>query len=250
MAFRKTRLYFRLLEALATEGCPVCSLLLEDGLRYLDAVMYERITDVPTREQWRESFGLCNLHTWQLTKVPESSAPDLGFAIIAADLLRRFDRSQSDRQSRSAGRLGALREVLARIRTQWSNRSGRATCPACDETGAAESYQVHHLLECLQEDEFRRRYEGSSGVCLPHFFLVAKQWPRHPTFPVFRAMQLAKARSLRRKLEEFTEAQDHRSRARLTAEHASAWRRALEFLAGKPGTFNNELDSSRSRRFR
>lgn len=247
MAFRKTRLYFRLLEALDAPGCPICSLLLEDGRRYLDGVMYERVTDVPTREQWRRSFGLCNLHFWQLASVPRASAPDFGFAIIAADLLKRFEGSLPEPQARSAGGLAALRKAFERIKAGLSRRSYAAGCPACRETGAAESYHLRHLLDCLGAEEFRGKYEASPGICLPHFALATYQSGAHEGFPILRAIQLAQARSLRGQLEEFVEAQDHRSDRRLTAEQANAWKRALEFLGGKPGAFGNQL--KRPRRF-
>ena len=79
---RKERSYFKLLDALGESGCPICSLIIQDGLSYLDSLMYERITDVPTRRELLDSFGLCNSHTWQLSKVPRISAADLGFAIV------------------------------------------------------------------------------------------------------------------------------------------------------------------------
>jgi RNase P subunit RPR2 len=238
------------LDALDAPGCPICSLLLEDGRRYLDDVMYERVTDVPTREAWRRSFGLCNLHTWQLIDVSGSSAPDLGFAIIAADLLKGFERSLSEPQARATRKLAALGGVFERIRIRLRTKPRRTTCPACHETAASESYHLRYLLECLQCEEFRRTYEASAGICVPHFALVENQSSDHEHFPILRAIQAIKARTLRGQLEEFVERQDHRSRERLTADHTSAWRRALEFLSGKPGAFGNQLDPKRPWRFR
>ena len=87
---RQDRFYFKLFDRLDQPGCPICGIVIDDSRAYLDSVLYERVTDVPTREGLRESFGLCNPHTWLLREVPASSAPDLGFAIIARDLLNRF----------------------------------------------------------------------------------------------------------------------------------------------------------------
>ena len=247
MALRRDRLYYRLLEALDEAGCPICLLLLDDGRSYLDSVMYERITDVPTRETWRESFGLCNMHTWQLTDIPASSAPDLGFAIIASDLLRNFEGFMHGRRAPLRGKLGNLCEVIKRI---LGRKLKRASCPACRQTGASESYHLERLLECLADDEFRSKYEISPGICLPHFSLLARQSSGHAYFTILREMQVAKAQSLRTKLEQFIERQDHGSQEPLTAAHANAWKTALEFLGGKPGTFGTELGSIRSRRLK
>lgn len=245
MALQRDRLYRRLLEALDDAGCPICSLLLEDGRRYLDSMMYERITDLPTREELRRSFGLCNLHTWQLSEVPGTSAPDLGFAIIATELLKRFEGSVKEGRTPSTGRLGNLYE---RLRRKLRKKRGRATCPACRQTGLSESFHLQRLLDCLAEEEFRIHYEASQGICLPHFSLLATQSRRHTCFNILRGIQVSKAQSLRSSLEQFVERQNHRSRDPLTMDHMNAWKRALEFLGGKPGTFGNELGSIRSHR--
>lgn len=147
MAPRRDRLYFRLLEALDQAGCPICSLLLEDSRRYLDSVMYERVTDVLTRKEWRKSLGLCNMHTWQLTDISRSSAPDMGFAIIAADLLRKFEGSMQERQAPSTSKLASL---WVAIKRKLGRKLKRATCPACRQTGPSESYHLQQLLDCWE----------------------------------------------------------------------------------------------------
>ena len=87
---RKERSYFKFLDALRESGCPICGLIIQDGLGYLDSLMYERITDVPTRRELMDSFGLCNRHTWQLSRTPQISAAEMGFAIVASSLLKKF----------------------------------------------------------------------------------------------------------------------------------------------------------------
>ena len=61
---RQDRFYFKLFDRLDGPGCPICGIVIDDSRAYLDSVLYERVTDVPTREGLRESFGLCNPHTW------------------------------------------------------------------------------------------------------------------------------------------------------------------------------------------
>src|ERR1700675_101128 len=78
--------YFRLIEACARPGCPVCRCLVAESRSYLGALLYEQITDPGTRRAIRLSWGFCNWHTWMLPDV-ESSA--FGAAILCEDLVTR-----------------------------------------------------------------------------------------------------------------------------------------------------------------
>jgi len=135
----KSRFYFKLLEKLADPTCPICALLLEDSRTYLEALFYEAVLDVPTRMNLMESFGFCSWHARQIPSLPSICAPNVGFAIFASDLLRKFDY---------LGR--AITEERAR-RSKWKswfNRKRRRLvallkerpCPACEHVKQFESY--------------------------------------------------------------------------------------------------------------
>jgi len=241
---RRGRSYFKLLDALKESGCSICTLIIQDGLGYLDMMMYERIMDVPTRLELIHSFGLCNWHTWQLSKLPEISSPKVGFAIVASDLLRKFERLAGANQ---AGRKRSLKSVFTKKKQRIQSRIKKGSCPVCRHVSQFESYHLSQLLDGLQEEEFFRIYGASQGICLPHFLMAEENCSNHPNFHLLMEVQANKARSLRDTLERFIEKQDYRHQQKVTSDEAMAARVAMEFLNGKPGTFGSELQRGPSR---
>ena len=235
---RQDRFYFKLFDRLDGPGCPICGIVIDDSRAYLDSVLYERVTDVPTREGLRESFGLCNPHTWLLRDVPPSSAPDLGFAIIARDLLNRF-RDTADAPPAAGWR--SFRGWLVRAGSGLRARLKKTACPACVVAGRSESVHLKQLLDLLGDAGFSEKYRVSSGICVPHFLMAGECHPAHPHLGDLRDIQLQKAASLHDALDRFTEKHDHRAREEITPVEAKAWTDAMDFLGGKRGVFDSEL---------
>jgi hypothetical protein len=88
--------YFRLLEAGAMPGCPVCCCVIEDGRRDLDALMYEQV-NADTRRRLRATWGLCNWHSWTLSTLGTAKT---GSAILYEDLLRVATQRLNERRDR------------------------------------------------------------------------------------------------------------------------------------------------------
>jgi len=237
---RRDSFYFKLFDRLDGPGCPICGIVIDDSRAYLDSVLYERVTDVPTREMLRKSFGLCNPHTWLLRDLPASSAPDLCFAIIARDLLNRFrDKAGSP----PVNGWGALRGWLTRAGSGLRARLKRAACPACVVAGRSESVHLRQLLDLLGDETFSAKFRGSSGICIPHFLVAEETQSGHAHFADLRELQIRSAQSLHDTLDRFTEKHDHRAREEITPAEARAWIDAMEFLRGKRGVFDGELRS-------
>ncbi len=235
---RQDRFYFKLFDRLDGPGCPICGIVIDDSRAYLDSVLYERVTDVPTRMGLRDSFGLCNPHTWLLRELPASSAPDLGFAIIARDLLNRFDEAAG---APPVAGWRALRGWLARAGSGLRARLKKTTCPACVVADRAESVHLRQLLDLLGDEPFSEQYRDSSGICLPHFLVAEEYHANHPHFAQLRELQTNKAQSLRDTLDRFIEKHDHQAREEITPAETRAWTDAMEFLGGKRGVFDSEL---------
>lgn len=235
---RKGRSYFRFLDVLGGRGCPVCSLVIQDGLSYLDSLMYERITDIPTRRELLDSFGLCNSHTWQLSKVPRISAAEFGFAIVAAGLLKKFYHLA---ETRPRGEKKTLKSVFGKKARTIQSRIKHKPCPACRHVAQFESYHLKELLDYLPEEDFSQRYEASPGICLPHLFLAEECYSDHPSFGQLLEVQTIKARSLMEKLDQFVEKHDHRRQDKITPAETKASREAVEFLSGKSGMFDSDV---------
>ena len=215
---RKDSFYFKLFERLDTPGCPICGIVIDDSRAYLDSVLYERVTDVPTRMGLRDSFGLCNLHTWLLRDVPASSAPDLGFAIIAKDLLSRFERMAGEPPV-----VGwrALKGWLGRTRSRLRAKLKTTRCPACVHAARSESVHLRQLLDLLDEG-------GTSPRNIVASASLTSWWPKKPRastriFAQLRKVQIRKARSLHDTLDRFVEKNDHRAKEEITSAEARAW---------------------------
>jgi hypothetical protein len=236
----KDRSYFVFLEALEKPGCPICHLVVDDGRGHLDSLMYERVLDVPTRLGVMDSFGFCNWHTWQISALPPVCAPTVGFSILASDLLRKFDlltQATLDKEQKRRIWKISLKGAMKRLSSLMKGKA----CPVCVYVARGESYYVRELADFIEEEQFLSAYKSSDGICLPHFFRMAQDLSDHANFPVLERLQLEKVQSLRNTVDEFIRKQDHRFRDEITSSEASAWRTAMELLAGKPGVFNNEM---------
>lgn len=241
--------HFELLEELQKPGCAVCALVIKDSRRYLDHLLYESVLDLPMRMEFMESFGFCNWHTWQLPSLPEICSPSTGYSIFASDLLRKFDhlahafRGEAPRKRTLKS---FLRKAPQRLLSQIKGRS----CPACRHVAQFQEYHLKELADALQDQEFLDAYKASRGICLPHFFLLQENFSTHPSFPPLLDLQIAKSRSLRNTLEEFSRKQDYRFRDEITPEETRAWKVALEFITGKRGVFTNEMGNDLLKRSR
>ena len=235
---RQDRFYYKLFDRLDAPGCPICAIIIDDSRAYLDSVLYERVTDVPTREGLRESFGLCNPHTWLLRDLPASSAPDLGFAIIARDLLNRFHGTAG---APAVSGWHALWRRLVKAGSGLRSRLKRTACPACVIAGRSESVHLRQLLDLLGDETFSEKYRNSFGICIPHFLVAEETRSGHPHFAKLRELQVRAAQSLHDTLDRFTEKHDHRAREEITPAEARAWTDAMEFVGGKRGVFDGEL---------
>lgn len=239
--------FFRLIEAYAQEGCPVCRCLREDAVRYLDALFYEQVNDPGTRAALHASWGFCNWHAWLIREIPHSS---LGTGIISEDLLR--------------GALGRLRHLLVRIRrgrltVGWLSRLVgrpprvpllilwrlRTICPACHAGREAEALYLLTVLDFTGDPQFDRAFDRSPGLCLPHVLRMVELGPAHSNLtPVLERIE-AKWQRLQTELKSFVAKHDYRTTEPFTGAEARAWTLAIELLAGAPGIFGNQLHSGR-----
>jgi hypothetical protein len=234
--------FFRLVDACAEPGCPVCRCLVADARQYLGALLYEHVNDPDTRRRLRASWGFCGWHTWMLRELAD---PAFGSAIIHEDLLRvlsqRFQRQWSVRRRESPGLLGRLRHLLGRQRRPVlvELRDRRPICSACLETTDAEERYLDAALLFADDPQFDRAYARSEGLCVPHAARALELGPTRLAEPlVTRAIQ--KWEALRRDLRGFIEKHDHRNTLAFTEAEGLSYLRAFEAVAGAPGVFGND----------
>jgi hypothetical protein len=234
--------YFRLIEACAEPGCPVCRCVIQDGHRYLDGLLYEQVTDVDTRQALRASWGFCSWHTWMLLEIPHSI---FGSAVIHEDILKRAlarterfgDRARRSRRRRWVARLTGRAERTAA-------RSGfrpPATCAACTTARDNERRYLETLARLGHEGDLQAAYARSGGLCAPHLFALLEAHEEHVGARVLIDETRAKWRKVGQELGSFVAKHDHRNRDPYTAEEAASCSRVFEILAGARGVFGNDL---------
>ncbi|NWF54903.1 MAG: hypothetical protein HXY45_08940 [Syntrophaceae bacterium] len=234
--------YFDLRDALSQPGCPVCSLAERNSFRFLDALLYERVNDVGTRDGLRKSLGFCNWHAWKCLEVP--NAP-LGLGIIHHDLLgeilHRLSRLRvplpipSFSFRRIWGRRKAKRPLLDRLLTPSDS------CPACRSVRFFEQMYLEILLDYIDEEDFGGHFSRSAGVCFPHLTIAIGKYPGHRNLELLIKSQKKKWESLRAELAEFIRKNDYKYSHEPRGAESDSWKRSLEMLAGKREVFPNQV---------
>lgn len=212
--------------AYAAGGCPICALLARSERRYIDAALYEHVTDVAWRAQVREARGFCALHTERVLEVSRSA---LGVALVAADILKTV---RTALPAATAAR-GWLRNAPGRAVVQALRP--RRRCPLCVYLEQLSAVYVSALLDDLATAAGRQAYAASPGLCLPHFGAAAAHGGAG--FVVAQEHQTRVWQQLEHELEEFARKHDYRNAgAPMTEAERNAWRRALRLLAGSQPT--------------
>jgi Family of unknown function (DUF6062) len=238
----KSSIYFALLEAFDKSGCPVCRLMTEYSLSFLDHLFYEQVNDVGTRRKLRAARGLCNWHAWQ-TRLIDSSA--LGAAIIAKDLLSEEITRLDDLLGRSLSlpRLRGLHRSLHPRSLQAFIQGWRRKqiCIACQIILDHERHALETLLNFLPAEAFARQFENSAALCAVHVLRTAEANSSHPSLRQLIAIQRGRYARLVAELEEFCRKHDYRFSREAWGSESDAWLRAIEMLAGKSEVFGNEV---------
>jgi hypothetical protein len=233
--------FFRLVEACGEPGCPVCRCLVGESRSYLDAVLYEHVTDPDTRRRIRASWGFCNWHTWMLLEVEQSV---FGASIIYEDLLARALRRTAPLEAgpdRPRWR-GWLAARLARRRRPpvVEQYRRRPACQACVSTAETERRYLDTLVRSLDDADLQLAYARSDGLCVPHLLAAVEGHGDRPPVRGLVERTRAKWARLDQELRSFIDKHDHRNRAPYSDAEAASYTRAFEALAGAKSVFGND----------
>jgi len=178
--------YFEVLEALDSPGCPVCRLGLRAVSRHLDALSYEGVNDPRARAELRAARGFCRQHAWQFA---EEVRDGLGTAIIYRDVageLLRVLLGGADRDLRPRTSPALLASRLAQ----------QQECPACRLLDQSSRRYLDTLAGHLGDEAFRRRYLASGGLCLPHLTMALERVATRPERGLLAEAFVARVASL------------------------------------------------------
>jgi hypothetical protein len=244
---------YRLAEACAHPGCPVCGCLDDVARRHLRAILAEHVTDPLSRARIAAAWGFCATHATALRDMPEAA---LGTAIVYHGLVEQALRwlDEAAPSARTRGGRRAWRALVGRPRRPPGEpRPRRERCPVCVELVAAEACHLDALLAGLEGAELGPAYAASDGLCLPHLELALSRSGGGPRAARLVALSREKLRALADDLRRFVDKHDHRVRPGFTEREAGAWQQALEFVAGRLELFGPEMErrsaaAARSRR--
>jgi len=238
--------YFRLVEACAEPGCPVCGCVIHESRSHLGALLYEQVTDPDTRGVLRASWGFCNWHTWMLLEIEHAM---FGAAIIYEDLLRlalkRIEHlDASAGASRRPGWLFTLFHRPPRT-THGQPHLARSACPVCVTAAETESRYLEALVTFIDEGDLLAAYARSDGLCVSHLFAALEVGGDRPQARTLVTRTREKWTRLRQELESFVAKHDYRNRELYTEAEATSYTRAFDLLAGARGIFGNDIHPRR-----
>lgn len=227
--------FYDLLETCAGDECPVCALLRRDADRYLDSLLYEFANDPATHAAFRAGRGLCNLHSWQLTRY---DAGVLGIAILQTavldEVLRLIDETPVQSQT-----------GLARVFSSGANGPGaladrlepEGPCLVCQTLAQAETNYLETLVTYLDDARLEAAFRRSAGLCLPHFRAALRQPQPQAALDRLLAVQTDRWRQLKAELLEFQSKSDYKRAHEVMGRERDSWRRAIASAAGAHAVF-------------
>jgi hypothetical protein len=155
---------YDLRDAFRQPHCPLCMIGAAGERRYLDYVLYARVTEPEFRTELRASRGFCTAHAQLLTEYRGA----LGVAILCGDLVANLlDALQ-----------GAYNELAAsgqrqKAHAEWARNLAaqiepNGLCPACACVQRSDAICLTGLFNRLADPPFAPGFTAGDGLCLPH----------------------------------------------------------------------------------
>ncbi len=235
--------YFDLVDALSQPGCAICQLLRRDSERSLDALLYEYVNDPEVRAAFRARRGLCNEHSWELSR---HTGNLLGIVLlyrgVIDEVLGAFRQELPEippaAGHRTAGRAGGLHKqaVQALIKALQPGKK----CMICETLAAAERQYLEVFSEYVTDEKILGLYRQSDGLCLPHFRQILKITGATERLALLVSIQHGIWSRLYADLQEFIDKSDYRRISEEKGAEGDSWRRAIRGTAGEEGVFGKD----------
>jgi len=223
--------YYKLLEALKSKGCPICTLIERNTAKYMTSFLYESVNDPGVRKSLRESNGFCSRHAWQLKEIGDG----LGLSIVYEDLLGGVV-THFENMIKLAGTVKAIKNNHFMNGLKSYTRNIKKSCPVCRLEKSIVELTILTFIESIGDSEFNKLYEQSAGLCLVHLIDVlahAKNGDTH--VQKLLHSELKKMQRLIGELKEFQRKHDYRFSSDRFGSERDSWIRVIEKLVGKKG---------------
>jgi hypothetical protein len=203
-------------QGLSMRMCPLCRVGHKADREYAWHFYDERSNDGAVVDQVSGAFGFCAEHVEMLRRIDmESMQSTLAISTMFADAF------------------AGIAAELGQLAPDDSFHSQR--CPACASRDVYLHKNAGYLLDLVatsQED--RRSFEGSPGLCFPHFELVWEQASAPAERELLLEVQRAATGSLLHDLREHVRKHNHKYCHEPAGLEYDAWQRAINLTAGWP----------------
>lgn len=239
-------------------GCPICRIFKLASERALESFLWENVNEPDVRQGILDSYGFCPQHTRVMVarEVFTSSIP-LGTNIIYEHLGRVVaNELKALRPGSPSGAVsGSIRGLLNKAglsKGDGGPMPPRGVCPACQAGDNGAMNGLHVLSEELhraqegRNDDVRRVYLASDGVCLPHLRIAIRDYS--DKFP--QGIRLLIDETVRRLESQSKDMKEYIRKSnwsyrdeKVTEAEDTAWRKTLTFFTGLPGdSFTHKAD--------
>lgn len=229
--------------ACGREGCPVCTVVLENMERAMDSWSYEGFTDAEQREELIRARGFCPLHTWQLAQRNNTFQLAVVYREVLTDVVAELGRGAGEqRLTRAPGWLASIRRKLrgASLSPSPDEAALLSTpCPFCRARANSEQRLVQMLVQLLAGEEAQTLPPQATGLCRLHF-LFACEYARERVPRALQPLIDRQRASLQQTLDEVQELlrkHDYRFSEEARGEEMTSWRRAAQLCAGNRGVW-------------
>lgn len=213
--------------------CPLCEIRQKNEAMYIDNFLGASVMEPDTRVEVNQK-GFCQRHFAQMFVASNR----LGLALMTHTYMKEtMARLQ---KSETAPQKGGL----FRCNAPAPKNDGQAaveSCILCERLDHTMERYVYTLLYMYEHEKaFREAFAASKGLCLPHYFQVMQDAPRHlsgKTLEEFSqtAMRVERENLARveKDLEWFTLKFDYRNKDKPWGNSQDAVERAINKLRGK-----------------
>lgn len=209
-------------DLLGRKGCPVCNHIIQVISKFFAHWQYALANDELFRQDYAYEFGFCPFHTWQLA----SFSSPLGIALGFPTFLEHVAHILSSRAETSSIRMENILYVVGES----------ATCSVCRLIERTQETYTHHLALFLENDDDRKTYARSHGVCLRHLRQLVDV-SSDETVKFLLRDEAARLSRISSDLRNYASKWEALRRDLLTQDEEDAYRLALSKIAGKRNVF-------------
>jgi hypothetical protein len=233
--------YYDLIEMFPQPGCVICNLLLKAADQFLDNLLYERVLEQETHTAMRRRRGLCSTHSQRAIEFKGSSVSlAILYKTVLDEILTEIKQTSAEPIPKKSG-LGQLFSTAKDLFSLAARLEPKGRCVACDAVDESERRYVHALNHHIGDARMRAAYQGSNGLCVPHFRMVIREANDPILAREIISIQQSMWAQLKDELQEFIDKSDYRRGREVAGSEAGSWLRAAMSMAGEKDIFG--LDS-------